>query len=193
MADLNFSAAASYRISGAFGLLSSARLAVVAEEAGTPVLHEMRRLVSSMGGLRGQVSPGDLPAVQRFVDDVPVLDDPVSPIYFSCTAAMIAADSMMERSDSPERLAWRLSSNAMNAWDSCDRILRRTPKVANRLYEEMGATLREKEEDMQRDVLRRLANAPDVGEVYSAMLRTVEADQAYMKPIAITLSRNAGW
>ncbi|MFE6826834.1 hypothetical protein [Streptomyces sp. NPDC057690] len=193
MADLEFSLASSYRSSGTFGLLCAARLAVVAEAAGTPVRDEMRRVISSMGGLRGGLDAQDLLTVEQFIDDVPVLDDPTSPVYFSCTAAMIAMDSIRDRSGPPERLAWRLSSNAMNAWNSCDRILRHDADLANRLCDEMGLTLGEFEEDAQRDVLHGLTRASDTEAFYVRELEQLDASRSRMESIAAALARNADW
>lgn len=193
LADLDFSLASTYRISGTFGLLCSARLAVVAERAGTPVREGMRQLISSMGGLGGDFEARHLSVIQQFIDDVPVLDDPKSPVYFTCTAAMIAVESLTDRSDPPERLAWRLSCNAMNAWSSCDRILRREPELANRLCDEMGQTLGEYEEERQREVLHGLTCASDTEEFYSRALGLREAGRPRMESIAAALARIGDW
>jgi hypothetical protein len=193
VADLDFSLASSYRISGTFGLLCSARLAVVAERADTPVLQEMRRLISSMGGLRGAFDPRDLSVVQQFIDDVPVLDDPTRPVYFTCTSAMIAVEAVTDRADPPERLAWRLSSNAMNAWNSCDRLLRRDSKFANRLCDEMGAPLAELEEEKQRKDLHGLARASNAEDFYFNALASLGASGPHMELVAEGLARTAGW
>lgn len=193
MADLDFTMASSYRIAGTFGLLCSARLSKMAERAGSPVTPEMDRLISSMGGLLGEFDSSDAASIQHFIDDVPVLDDPTSPVYFSCTAAMIAVESIKDRSDSPERLAWRVSSNAMNAWNSCDRILRREPDFANRLCDEMGATLGEFEEREQQRALQGLSHAADVEGFYVEALRHLDVGGSRAEFIATSVARNAGW
>lgn len=193
MADLDFSLASSYRISGTFGLLCAARLSVVSEKAGTPVREEMRRLISSMGGLRGEFEDRDLLTIQRFIDDVPVLDDSMKSVYLTCTTAMIAVESITDRSDSPERLAWRLSSNAMNAWNSCDQILRRDQILANRLCDEMGWTLGEHEEERQREVLHGLTHTADAEDFYSRALHLLDSCRPRMESIAVSLARLANW